>query len=46
MSQDVGHKFSVFKTLIFLILFDHKCYAWLESPGTVEKLGTIGFEFT
>jgi hypothetical protein len=30
----------------FLITFDHKCYAWLESLGAVEKLGTFGFEFT
>ena len=30
----------------YLIIFDHKCYAWFESPWTVEKLGTFGFEFT
>jgi hypothetical protein len=34
------------KINIFLILFDHKCYTWFESSGTVENSGSFGFEFT
>jgi hypothetical protein len=31
---------------LFLITFDHKCYTWFESSGTVENWGTFGLEFT
>ena len=31
---------------LFLITFDHRCYTWFESSGTVENSGTFGFEFT
>ena len=34
------------KVNIFLNFFDHKCYTWFESPGSVDKFGTFGFKFT